>query len=76
MAGRGRHRLPLTDRRWKGYGGDYRLPGRGRFETITWATGLLAQTKRITVFGTVHAPLLPAEDAIRIDSTAMQARTS
>src|SRR6202044_815188 len=26
-------------------------------ETITWATGLLAATKRITVFGTVHAPI-------------------
>src|SRR5262249_50586558 len=26
-------------------------------ETITWATGLLALTKRLTVFGTVHAPL-------------------
>jgi len=27
------------------------------FETITWATGLLAATKRINVFGTVHVPL-------------------
>src|SRR5216683_319982 len=27
------------------------------FETVTWASGLLASTKRITVFGTVHAPL-------------------
>ena len=26
-------------------------------ETITWATGLLAHTKRLIVFGTVHAPL-------------------
>ena len=24
---------------------------------MTWASGLLAATKRITVFGTVHAPL-------------------
>ena len=27
------------------------------YETITWATGLLAATKRITCFGTVHVPL-------------------
>ena len=27
------------------------------FETVTWATGLLSQTTRITVFATVHAPL-------------------
>ena len=26
-------------------------------ETVTWATGLLACTRRMTVFGTVHAPL-------------------
>src|SRR6185312_843489 len=26
-------------------------------ETVTWACGLLSATKRITVFGTVHAPL-------------------
>jgi dimethylsulfone monooxygenase len=26
-------------------------------ETITWATGLLASTKRLIAFGTVHAPL-------------------
>jgi alkanesulfonate monooxygenase SsuD/methylene tetrahydromethanopterin reductase-like flavin-dependent oxidoreductase (luciferase family) len=37
--------LPIG--RWKGYGGD----------TKTWAAGLLAATKRITIFGTVHAPL-------------------
>ena len=34
--------------------GDYQ---EATFETLTWATGLLAATKRITVFGTVHAPL-------------------
>jgi alkanesulfonate monooxygenase SsuD/methylene tetrahydromethanopterin reductase-like flavin-dependent oxidoreductase (luciferase family) len=48
--------LPIG--RWKGYGGDTDYQG-ATFETITWATGLLAQTKRITVFGTVHAPLFP-----------------
>ena len=48
--------LPIG--RWKGYGGDTDYQG-ATFETITWATGLLASTERITVFGTVHAPLFP-----------------
>ena len=26
---------------------------------VTWASGLLAATKRLIVFGTVHAPLIP-----------------
>ncbi len=42
--------------RWKGYGGDTDYQGE-TLETITWATGLLAATRRITVFGTVHAPM-------------------
>ena len=46
--------LPIG--RWKGYGGDTDYQG-ATLETITWATGLLALTKRVTVFGTVHAPL-------------------
>jgi dimethylsulfone monooxygenase len=46
--------LPIG--RWKGYGGDTDYQGT-TLETITWATGLLASTKRITVFGTVHAPI-------------------
>ena len=46
--------LPIG--RWKGYGGDTDMHGVS-LETITWATGLLAHTQRITVFGTVHAPL-------------------
>ena len=46
--------LPIG--RWKGYGGDTDYQG-ATLETITWATGLLASSKRITVFGTVHAPL-------------------
>ena len=46
--------LPIG--RWKGYGGDTDFHG-STLETITWAAGLLAATKRITVFGTVHAPL-------------------
>jgi len=46
--------LPIG--RWKGYGGETDYQG-ATLETITWATGLLAKTKRLTVFGTVHAPL-------------------
>ena len=46
--------LPIG--RWKGYGGDTDYQG-ATLETVTWATGLLASTKRLTVFGTVHAPL-------------------
>ncbi len=42
--------------RWKGYGGDTDYQG-ATLETVTWATGLLANTKRLVVFGTVHAPL-------------------
>jgi FMNH2-dependent dimethyl sulfone monooxygenase len=42
--------------RWKGYGGDTDYQGE-TFETVTWAAGLLAATQRITVFGTVHAPM-------------------
>jgi FMNH2-dependent dimethyl sulfone monooxygenase len=46
--------LPIG--RWKGYGGDTDYQG-ATLETMTWASGLLAATKRITIFGTVHAPL-------------------
>jgi alkanesulfonate monooxygenase SsuD/methylene tetrahydromethanopterin reductase-like flavin-dependent oxidoreductase (luciferase family) len=42
--------------RWKGYGGVTDHQG-ASLETITWATGLLAGTRRISVFGTVHTPL-------------------
>jgi alkanesulfonate monooxygenase SsuD/methylene tetrahydromethanopterin reductase-like flavin-dependent oxidoreductase (luciferase family) len=43
--------------RWKGYGGDSDYQGK-TLETVTWAAGLLAATERLTVFGTVHAPLI------------------
>jgi alkanesulfonate monooxygenase SsuD/methylene tetrahydromethanopterin reductase-like flavin-dependent oxidoreductase (luciferase family) len=46
--------LPIA--RWKGYGGTTDFHGT-TLETMTWAAGLLAATERITVFGTVHAPL-------------------
>jgi dimethylsulfone monooxygenase len=47
--------LPIG--RWKGYGGATDYQG-ATFETVTWAVGLLAKTERLTVFGTVHAPLV------------------
>jgi alkanesulfonate monooxygenase SsuD/methylene tetrahydromethanopterin reductase-like flavin-dependent oxidoreductase (luciferase family) len=47
--------LPIG--RWKGYGGDTDYQG-ATFETVTWAAGLLAATRHLTVFGTVHAPLI------------------
>jgi FMNH2-dependent dimethyl sulfone monooxygenase len=46
--------LPIG--RWKGYGGASDFHGT-TLETMTWACGLLAATERITIFGTVHAPL-------------------
>lgn len=40
----------------------------GNFETLTWATGLLAATSRIAVFGTVHVayihPLVAAKQCV------------
>jgi alkanesulfonate monooxygenase SsuD/methylene tetrahydromethanopterin reductase-like flavin-dependent oxidoreductase (luciferase family) len=46
--------LPLG--RWKGYGGvtDHNASS---FETLTWATGILACTQNIMAFGTVHVAL-------------------
>ena len=46
--------LPIG--RWRGYGGKSDFQGIS-LETITWAAGLLANTSRLTVFGTIHAPL-------------------
>jgi alkanesulfonate monooxygenase SsuD/methylene tetrahydromethanopterin reductase-like flavin-dependent oxidoreductase (luciferase family) len=47
--------LPLG--RWKGYGGKVNHNG-ATFETLTWASGLLASTSNILVFGTVHVPAM------------------
>ncbi|MGH7006654.1 MAG: LLM class flavin-dependent oxidoreductase, partial [Alphaproteobacteria bacterium] len=47
--------LPLA--RWKGYPGDSGFQGHS-FEALTWAGGLLASTRNITVFATIHVPLL------------------
>jgi len=46
--------LPIG--RWRGYGGASDFQGTC-FETITWASGLLANTRSLTVFGTIHAPM-------------------
>jgi alkanesulfonate monooxygenase SsuD/methylene tetrahydromethanopterin reductase-like flavin-dependent oxidoreductase (luciferase family) len=45
--------LPIA--RWRGAGTNSQ---RSTFETLTWAMGLLALTKRITVFATIHVPLV------------------
>ena len=47
--------LPIG--RWKGYGGTTNFEG-ATLETTAWACGLLAATSNITVFSTVHAPLV------------------
>ena len=47
--------LPLA--RWQGYRGKSEFECVS-LETLSWAGGLLAATKEITVFGTVHAPMV------------------
>ncbi len=63
--------LPIA--RWTGYGGDTDFQG-DSLETVTWATGLLAQTKRITVFATAHTafihPLVAAKQFATADHIA------
>ena len=60
--------LPIA--RWRGYGGETDFEGE-TLETLTWACGLLAHTKRINAFGTVHAPMVhpifAAKQMITID---------
>ncbi len=46
--------IPIA--RWIGYGGESN-PNGTSWESITWASGLLAATKQINVFATVHVPL-------------------
>ena len=61
--------LPIA--RWIGYGGETNFHG-GVLETITWAAGLLAQTRDLTVFATVHAaanhPVVVAKQLATIDA--------
>jgi alkanesulfonate monooxygenase SsuD/methylene tetrahydromethanopterin reductase-like flavin-dependent oxidoreductase (luciferase family) len=47
--------LPLG--RWAGHHGETNLQ-ETNFETLTWASGLLGATRRITIFGTLHVSLI------------------
>ena len=47
--------LPIA--RWLGYKGETDTEGTS-FETLTWASGLLAATEGISVFGTLHVGLI------------------
>ena len=48
--------LPIA--RWHGYDGAEVTTQESTLETITWATGLLASTSQLSIFGTVHSPLI------------------
>ena len=61
--------LPIA--RWIGYGGETDFHG-SVLETITWATGLLAHTKRINVFATVHTAFIHPVVAAKQLATADQ----
>ena len=60
--------LPIA--RWIGYGGPTDFHG-GVLETMTWAAGLLASTKNLTVFATIHTtanhPIVVAKQIATID---------
>jgi alkanesulfonate monooxygenase SsuD/methylene tetrahydromethanopterin reductase-like flavin-dependent oxidoreductase (luciferase family) len=48
--------LPIA--RWHGYDGAEVTTQESTLETMSWATGMLAATRRLSIFGTVHAPLI------------------
>src|SRR5881397_3856922 len=60
--------LPIA--RWIGYGGETNFHG-DVLETVTWAAGVIARTKRLTVFATVHTaannPVVVAKQIATID---------
>jgi alkanesulfonate monooxygenase SsuD/methylene tetrahydromethanopterin reductase-like flavin-dependent oxidoreductase (luciferase family) len=60
--------LPIG--RWHGYQGESDTQGT-TFETITWACGLLASTRDITTFGTLHVafvnPVFAAKQMVTAD---------
>ena len=60
--------LPLG--RWIGYGGSTNHNGEN-FETIAWASGILAATRKIMAFGTVHvtahSPVVAAKQIVTAD---------
>jgi alkanesulfonate monooxygenase SsuD/methylene tetrahydromethanopterin reductase-like flavin-dependent oxidoreductase (luciferase family) len=59
--------IPLA--RWRGQGGATNYQDWG-FETLTWASALLASTQRIYVFGTVHVMLFHPVVAAKMMITA------
>lgn len=63
--------LPIA--RWIGYGGETDFHGEV-LETVTWATALLARTKKITVFATLHTvanhPVVVAKQVATISQIA------
>ncbi|MBL0372800.1 LLM class flavin-dependent oxidoreductase [Rhizobium sp. KVB221] len=60
--------LPIA--RWIGYGGETNFHG-GVLETMTWAAGLLAHTRDLNVFATIHVaanhPAIVAKQIATID---------
>ncbi len=60
--------IPIA--RWKGYAGEARVNS-STFESIAWACGLLASTRRLNVFCTVHVslfhPLIAAKQMATAD---------
>lgn len=60
--------LPIA--RWIGYGGDTNFHG-NVLETMTWAAGLLASTRNIALFATIHTaanhPVVVAKQIATID---------
>jgi len=59
--------LPVA--RWLGYGGLTDRQGTS-FETLSWASALLAATKEIVAFATVHVPLVNPVFAAKSSVTA------
>jgi len=59
--------LPIA--RWKGYRGETNFHG-SVLEATMWACGLLAQTQRMTIFSTIHAPLFHPVVAAKQIATA------
>src|SRR5687767_1306976 len=59
--------IPIA--RWKGYGGETN-PNGSAFESTVWASGLLASTRRIQVFSTIHVPLISPVLAAKQMATA------
>jgi len=54
--------------RWRTIGGDIDYHGKS-LETMTWAAGLLASTKTILIFSTVHVPVFNPVVAAKMGAT-------